>query len=180
MSIIETENIINIQYDKLYHYKYFLAELKRLQTELTEQLSEDTSQSSQTYLCPADQKGTLVDEDFLSAPDTDEDVPSLEQFEEMFYLKRFQKIKLICYIIKQYFRVNNVKSLKFTEIFSFLEEFKNIQGGEKIRIKRLSELGDSHAGIRSGILFALPDARVLSPLSRPSRFGQPGSSFSDT
>ena len=91
MSIIETENIINIQYDKLYHYKYFLAELKRLQTELTEQLSEDTSQSSQTYLCPADQKGTLVDEDFLSAPDTDEDVPSLEQFEEMFYLKRFQK-----------------------------------------------------------------------------------------
>ena len=73
--IIETENIINIQYDKLYHYKYFLAELKRLQTELTEQLSEDTSQSSQTYLCPADPKGKLVDEDFLSAPDTDEDVP---------------------------------------------------------------------------------------------------------
>ena len=151
-----------------------------------EQLGEDTSQSSQTYLCPADKKGKLVDEDFLSALDMDEDVPSLEQFEEMFYLKRFQKIlfnfeiKLICYIIKQYFRVNNVKSLKFTEIFSFLEEFKNIQGGEKIRIKRLGELGNSHAGIRSGILFALPYTRVLTPLSRPSRFGQPGSSFSDT
>ena len=124
-----------------------------------------------------------MDEDFLSAPDTDEDVPSLEQFEEMFYLKRFQKIlfnfeiKLTCYIIKQYFRVNNVKSLKFTEIFSFLEEFKNIQGGEKIRIKRL---GDSHAGLCSGILFTLPDTRVLAPLSRPSRFGPPGSSFSVT
>ena len=113
-----------------------------MQGELKAQLSEDTSQSSQTYLYPPDQKGKLVDKDFLSTLDTDEEIPSLEhtyeditsleQFKERFYFQRFPKIlfnfeiKLICYIIKHYFRVKNVKSLKFTEIFSFLEEFKNI------------------------------------------------------